>query len=1185
MQHRTSLIVFFFALLLNLAGCGGDGDKTSSSEDEQEVLTAEDLLQGAPQSLARESIPEYYPDPALPSDYVVANAEGLVAGLRIHQSRLVVKVNEISTTVEINELLETIQARVAGTAGMGLLYVELINNPTQEDLVWAIATLEESPAVEIAVEDILAQNEEGGETSLVENERYDCGRPYQAAINSEWTGTYFGGKSGSDSEWSGTAPYGNWWIEFIRMPAAWNFNDAIKRRTLTEIPSPIDEPKPSSINIGVVDVGFLPHPDLPLSGGIHSAVDCHGNMVAGFIGAYHDKHSNEGGEKGIEGVHPFSQIVDSNLSLFMKAKLIAMMEALFPDDEPEINPGLIQILSSLTSMLDYYPNIKVVNVSLGLSGAWSKCLAANPATCIHPENDPNAKRVWEKYARLTLEAIKNHDVLIVTSSGNASNLTAGGHGPVEAKWSGSLEYLALQGIDLGAGNILKADNILVVEAVGWQDKGGRREPFSSTGGQLAAPGGCMTGTSLNNGYSTGKGTSFSSPIISGLAGYLWSINPELTVAEVKNAILSSANWPLNTVDYNPDDMSQVFKDDCGFVKEAHHGDEPAQPPIVDAFAAVMTLNGAVEMLVDTDDGTPDGVTVSGEGADTQLPGDGQIDMADFRAFRDAVAQLDGYNENFSLDQPNHIKRDNNRDGCVFDDENCSVSEGIWSRFDFNGDGRLSKTDTVGIWLPGDDRNLAQPQRTDLEILGHVWPDHGSSWEEDCANPDNLLTEGWCAADLSDLINSRDIFVDYSAFELEVNEEVTVFASVGNYYNTETFIVDDETGSQKVFTVPYDDECAVPVAVDTRSDCHDYWIYVIAKKDNVVRAGSQNLSGSGYVSYFHGLNPASDVVTTMYPDVVVSLDVQTGTAHETVMTATATYSDAVEIYNSESYGGTRRDHFRATNASCSGYSCVNVQEFTRTETGATYQFIPITTGAHSVDFEIYTPSCEDPGGICEVLPYLPGRYPMKIDFFVTDAVTPEPEPEPEPEPDPEPEPISPVPEIIPATAGWSTSDNVEFEKHEICDEAAGTYTIVTSGSRHKLPTKSDPSRVEGFSETSSYPITRCGSYQTCNNWNYWSAYMSPNIFQSGEQFYYTKSCSYSSNPAGSGSSLIVERITAVNGVRAICDDNFLGSPNQEACFEKMDNAWAGWHRNRAVGFDGAYIYLMPEGILRDFPPKP
>lgn len=93
-----------------------------------------------------------------------------------------------------------------------------------------------------------------------------------------------------------------------------------------------------------------------------------------------------------------------------------------------------------------------------------------------------------------------------------------------------------------------------VMSVGATNQAETRAGFSQFGTNLeiAAPGTNILTTSLNNGYTTTDGTSFSSPIISAVAGLIWSQEPQLTNVQVRER-LHMASDQIGGFDYDHDD--------------------------------------------------------------------------------------------------------------------------------------------------------------------------------------------------------------------------------------------------------------------------------------------------------------------------------------------------------------------------------------------------------------------------------------------------------------------------------------------------------------------------------------------------------------------------------------------------------------------------------------------------------
>jgi hypothetical protein len=173
-------------------------------------------------------------------------------------------------------------------------------------------------------------------------------------------------------------------------------------------------------------------------------------------------------------------------------------------------------------------------------------------------------------------------------------------------------------------------------------------------------------------------------------------------------------------------------------------------PAADAFNAAMALDSAshtgdrvLRMLVDVDDGTPDGNTrVHADGAEYTADargGDGRVDMRDFRRWRDWAlaalrepgAQLDGAER--------HPKKDangNRRWAADGDDEN------VYPRGDLNGDGRISLGDPRVVGGA-----FGTTAATDLDVLAHLFQDEPG---------------GYTKADLKTLVHSADLHVNAAA---------------------------------------------------------------------------------------------------------------------------------------------------------------------------------------------------------------------------------------------------------------------------------------------------------------------------------------------------------------------------------------------------------------------------------------
>jgi hypothetical protein len=533
--------------------------------------------------------------------------------------------------------------------------------------------------------------------ALIEQLRADP-RVLLAVQDSVLTPTEIPSSNGGGASWIWDAiPDGdNWGIEQIRMPQVWNLNRAVIKNG-------------RRANIGVLDVGFATHDDVaydeilsPLDSG---PVD-HGTHVAGVIGASY----NNG--KGVDGVDPFVHLTVKQV-------------------DNSVGWG---IMSFLESTMD----LDIVNLSLAYN--WYKGRSAAdpavvPAAQALVKNEAAVFALWQFLRRVKHQSLP----LFVAAAGNDSN-KGPTFGDVDAKWSSPWNYAALVG---------GASNVIVVEAIGLSPGGGTaRAPFSDMNGHVSAPGVNICSTTsytpppnpqspprpcggtpltlpLNEPYLLMNGTSMAAPHVTGVAGYLVTLDPTLTPEELRGLIIANAR--------------------------ATGG---GASPQLDAFASALAIDGlrgnssVVKRLVDFDDGTDDGnlrqscstscTEVTGEDFDLDGgQGDGSVDMSDFRRWRDSLLfatnaaglALDG-----SLLNP---KRDLNHNGRALADEN-PYPDG-----DFNGDGKLDRA--ALSFVPG----FINAQATDLQVMQALFddPDHSAGQLDALIDSaDFHVDPGGCAGD-------------------------------------------------------------------------------------------------------------------------------------------------------------------------------------------------------------------------------------------------------------------------------------------------------------------------------------------------------------------------------------------------------------------------------------------------------
>lgn len=299
--------------------------------------------------------------------------------------------------------------------------------------------------------------------------------------------------------WNEIAPAGsNWWLEAIDARQAWDYNSYF-----------------NSVKLGVVDCGFqLDHPDL--AGKIsfpdkkqqnRNRPDSHGTHVAGIIAA---KANNS---EGIIGVCP-------------KAKLVCV------DWEPENDQTWITTFAIVYGLVQSVKaGAKAVNFSVGMS-----------ASVPEGGNELGSFAYYGSAALCSYSIAsllnKGYEFVAVHSAGNGNEAEQ----VIDARNSG---YFAAINEDTCFTGLYRysfddiLDHVIVVGAA--RNMGNRQymqSSYSNSGPEVSitAPGNYIYSCYADSAYDYMSGTSMATPVVTGVAGLLWSINPELTGAEVKEII-------------------------------------------------------------------------------------------------------------------------------------------------------------------------------------------------------------------------------------------------------------------------------------------------------------------------------------------------------------------------------------------------------------------------------------------------------------------------------------------------------------------------------------------------------------------------------------------------------------------------------------------------------------------------
>jgi len=485
----------------------------------------------------------------------------------------------------------------------------------------------------------------------------------------------------ADWVWESNPNGGNWGLELSRVPQMWSLNERV----------PFNQ---RSVSTGVLDAGFAySHPDLEVTSFGFREGDSHGAHVAGIIGA---KFNNA---RGVDRVNPYARLIvmannwesDPTLSAFDNA----------------VSWGAHTTLN-LVSLVKNHAEIRVINISLGY-----------PILTDTNANTQVQIMVKAQGALLatTLKAIDFWGWMPLVTAATANNSNRG-FGLQLAKYANPYCNAAF---DWGMTNILCVENVEYAPGTSGEAK---RHPSSNIGGHISAPGTGITSTVLPATYGIKTGTSMAAPFVAGLIGYMLAVDPTLTIPEIRNVLFDTA------IPVGGDAMNRV-----------------------DAWAAVMDIDRVqgndevLRMMLDIDDGTPDGNQRVDYEDQPDFPdydetdadidgmrGDGEIDMSDFRVWRDWFLILEDHND-LALDgELDHLKHDVNGNSDV----DFPAQEKVYPRGDFNGDGKLSLQDKA--FVPG----AIQDDKTDLEVLQEAFDDPDYAKEE-----------------LENLVYSVDIRVDAS----------------------------------------------------------------------------------------------------------------------------------------------------------------------------------------------------------------------------------------------------------------------------------------------------------------------------------------------------------------------------------------------------------------------------------------
>ncbi len=385
------------------------------------------------------------------------------------------------------EIVNSINGKVVGGIdGYNELHVK-INKSSFEELEVLIEELNKN-------EDIYAHYDEFTDISF-----------NSAPTNDEWDNRANWEEVNND--------YANWWVVATKTHLAWEYEEYFKK-----------------INIGIVDDGFKSdHEDVKIQTISEENVEKnHGTHVSGIIGA---KHNNG---KGIAGVVDKCSLYGYSVGKEEKEEL---------KKDSEIYKGIETLVA------DY--ECKIINLSLG------KQLKSLKAAKKH------GKKTSEKIGRF-LEICKetDKDFVIIQAAGNGEKNDDGEPLGIDAVFNGFFASITRE--ECYSSDRIAVDDIMNrVIVVGAAYKTWEKEntyemtTFSNAGScvDIVAPGYNIYSTvagkyqedEIGNviveegkKYRQLNGTSQAAPIVAGIAGLVWSVDENLSGADVKDIILKSA---------------------------------------------------------------------------------------------------------------------------------------------------------------------------------------------------------------------------------------------------------------------------------------------------------------------------------------------------------------------------------------------------------------------------------------------------------------------------------------------------------------------------------------------------------------------------------------------------------------------------------------------------------------------
>lgn len=421
---------------------------------------------------------------------------------------------------EIKKLAKQYGAEIVGYIEFtGDYQLEFSEEKSYDELNSIVSELESDPNVESA-----SLYRVSKVNSTVSNEILKPRYPQ----NDDWGG----------SNWNESNPKGNnWGVEAVKAPSAWAF-----------------EKEMSEVKIGLIDTNVdSEHEDLKFKKVWHSESvkdSDHGTEVAGIMGAMFDGNKNNT-KTGVTGMCP--------KPILYAASYKGVAEYV----------GNMNIKCNLSRLI--LSGVKVINCSFA-DEQFTIAASVNKQN----ENVINTLASSKKEFTEFLNKFKEYDFLIVKGAGNENLyyyrlVEQSDEHPYgielydPQKHSDISEFTKCENIDTQNDMICNItdkeleDKILVVGSCGKPSWGKYKlSKFSATGDRVdvIAPGEYIYTTEPNSSYTkkgdlkASRGTSLSTPYVSGLAGMIYGINNNLSASQVKEIIINTATTDVKNTDKN-----------------------------------------------------------------------------------------------------------------------------------------------------------------------------------------------------------------------------------------------------------------------------------------------------------------------------------------------------------------------------------------------------------------------------------------------------------------------------------------------------------------------------------------------------------------------------------------------------------------------------------------------------------